>query len=109
MNYQWVSQPSPTPSAPTPYGPMSQPTSLVAPSIPYGTVPTMQIPLPQTQPVQPVLPHPQLQYASPLPPTTLPPQMNPIPNTHLVQIPSTFHTLRRPTNQTHVLLGVPQP
>ena len=70
----------------------------VAPSTPYGTVPTMQIPLPQIQPVQPVLPSPQFQYTPTLHPPTLSPQMNPTPTTHLVQIPSTFHTLQ-PSHQ----------
>ena len=112
MNYQWVPQSTPMTNAPTSYGPMSQPTSLVAPSTPYGTFPTMQIPVPQ---IQPVLQHPQLQYASTLPPTSLTSQMSTMPNAQIVQIPSAFHTLHpspqpepAPTWNPQTLIVAPQ-
>ena len=59
-------------STPTPYGPLPHPTSLTAPSAPYGSFPNMQVPVPQ---VQPSLHHPQLHYASTLPPASLSPQI----------------------------------
>ena len=116
MNYQKISQPSPTPSAPTSYGPMSQPTSVVAPSTPYGTVPTMQIPLPQIPAsFSQFYLHPQFQYTSHFTsqPTLSPQIQSRSPTTHLVQIPSTFHTsymsgTTTPPIRPEVLLGVPQ-
>ena len=90
MNYQSIPHASPMTSTTAPYGPLGQAASLMAPSAPYGSMPTMQVQVPQ---LQPHMSHSPLQYTSTSTPTGLPPQMGSMPTAHLVQLPPTLHSI----------------